>query len=281
MKKSFVIYLLTVYILFSISAFGRLTETTHFYQDSTKPVLSLKSNILKVNISALVFKNISFQYERRVSNRVSVAANVHFIPFGKLPFTTTIENIYDESLVASNGDIPKLGSFGITPEMRYYIGKKGTFQGLYLAPFINYTNYKSEFPVDFKVSGVMLTSLFSGNISTLTGGLMLGAQWKLSKSFYLDWWIIGPNYGSAKGDVNATYATLNADGKAGLAGQIEQIKSGLLGYYGEKNFSTIKPVPLFSKAIDSYNVESTSAQIKTNAPWAGLRGFGLNLGFRF
>jgi len=281
MKKPFIIYLFTACVLFSMPSFGRFVASSNFYQDSTKPALNFKSNILKINVASLVFKNISFQYERKLTSRFSVAANVHFIPFGKLPFLTTIENISDESLVASNGDIPKLGSFGITPEMRYYIGKKGTFQGFYLAPFINYTNYKSEFPVDFKVSGVMLTSLFSGNISTLTGGLMLGAQWKLSKSFYLDWWIIGPNYGKAKGDVNATYASLNTDGKAALVGQIENIKSGLLGYYGEKSFSTIKPVPLFSKAIDSYNVESTSAQIKTNAPWAGLRGFGLNLGFRF
>ncbi len=281
MKKPFIIYLLTACVLFSMPSFGRITASSHFYQDSTKPALSLKSNILKINVASLVFKNISFQYERKVSTRISVAANVHFIPYGKLPFLTTLENITDESLVGSNGDIPKLGSFGITPEMRYYIGKKGALQGFYLAPFINYTNYKSEFPVDFKVSGVMLTSLFSGNISTLTGGLMLGAQWKLSKSFYLDWWIIGPNYGKAKGDVNATYASLNNDGKAALVGQIENIKSGLLGYYGEKNFSTIKPIPLFSKAIDSYTVESSSAQIKTNAPWAGLRGFGLNLGFRF
>jgi hypothetical protein len=279
LKKSLVINFLTGYILFSLPAFGRVTETNNFYQDSTVPILSLKSNILKLNFSALVFKNISFQCERRVYDRVSLAANLHFIPFGTLPFVSFIENISGESLVGSNGDVPKLGSFGITPEVRYYFGKKGTFQGLYLAPFFNYTNYKCQFPVDFKVSGLMMTSLFSGNISTLTRGLMLGVQWKLSKSFYLDWWIIGPNYGNATGDLNASYAALNSEAKTSLVDQIEKIKSGLLGYYGENR--AIRPVPLFSKAIDSYSVENTNAQIKAKAPWVGLRGFGLNLGFRF
>lgn len=279
MKKSLVINFLTGCILFSISAFGRLNETNHIYRDSTLPILSLKSNILKLNFSALVFKNISFQCERRVSDRVSLAANLHFIPFGTLPFVTFIENVSGESLVGSNGDLPKLESFGITPEVRYYFGKRGTFQGLYLAPFFNYTNYKSEFPVDFNVSGVMMTSLFSGNISTLTSGMMLGVQWKLSKSFFLDWWIIGPNYGNAKGDLNASYAALSSEGKTALADQIENVKSVLLGYHGENR--EIKPVPLFSKAIESYSVENTTAKIRTNAPWVGLRGFGLNLGFRF
>src|SRR3546814_20089859 len=43
-----------------------------------------------------------------------------------------------------------------------------------------------------------------GKLSTITGGLLFGAQWQLSERLYLDWWILGPSYGSANGQLTAT-----------------------------------------------------------------------------
>jgi hypothetical protein len=65
MKKPFIIYLFTACVLFSMPSFGRFVAISNFYQDSTKPALNFKSNILKINVASLVFKNISFQYERK------------------------------------------------------------------------------------------------------------------------------------------------------------------------------------------------------------------------
>lgn len=92
----------------------------------------------------------------------------------------------------------------------------------------------------------------------------MGAQWHLGKSIYLDWWIIGPNYGGGKGDLNFN-AALSAAEQADLRDQIEELKAD-------------EP---FDKIIDSYTVNSTVAFIKAKGPWAGIRGFGINLGFTF
>ncbi|MBC7890020.1 MAG: DUF3575 domain-containing protein [Ferruginibacter sp.] len=225
-------------------------------QDTAKE--SQKNTIVKINLSALVFKNISVQYERKIARNISIAANVRYIPFGKLPFLSSIEKAVDDPSVPVKK--AKLGAFGVTPEIRFYVGKKGAMRGFYVAPFGNYTRYKTNLPIDY--SGK--TGIFNGNISTITGGLLFGAQFKLGKSVYLDWWILGPNYGGAKGDLILT-TPLSASEQAELADQIEELKAD---------------AP-FNKIIDSYTVGSTGALIKARGPWAGLRGLGFNLGIRF
>lgn len=217
------------------------------------------SNIIKINVSALVFKNISVQYERKIAKRISVAANVHYMPFGKLPFLSSIEKAIDDPSVPV--DKLKLGNFGFIPEIRFYLGKNEALRGFYLAPFASYSRYETDLPVNY---GVNKTGIFKGNISAITGGLLLGAQFKLGKSVYLDWWIIGPNYGGSNGDLHLN-SPLSTEEQIDLREQIEDLKTD--GFYG--------------KTIDSYTVDSNGAYIKVKGPWAGLRGFGLNLGFRF
>lgn len=229
-----------------------------FAQQQETPPERQKDNIVKINLSALVFKNISVQYERKIAKKISVAANVHFIPFGKLPFLSSIENAIDDPSVPA--DKIKLGGVGFIPEIRFYVGKKGALHGFYLAPFANYTRYKTDLPIDYETK----TGIFNGNISTITGGLLFGAQWKLGKSVYLDWWIFGPNYGGSKGDLNLN-TTLSASEQTDLKNEIEELKAD----------------GPFDKIIESYTVSGNGAFIKVKGPWAGLRGMGFNLGFRF
>lgn len=229
-----------------------------FAQKQGKETERQKNNIVKLNLSALVFKNISVQYERKVAKSISVAANVHYIPFGKLPFLSSIQKAIDDPNVPV--DQFKLGGFGFTPEIRFYVGRKGALRGFYIAPFANYTKYKTGLPINYSAK----TGIFTGNITSLTGGLLLGAQFKLGKSLYLDWWIIGPNYGSAKGGLNLT-TTLSAMEQTELRNEIEALKAD---------------AP-FDKLIESYTVSSTGAFINAKGPWAGLRGLGINLGIRF
>lgn len=62
-----------------------------------KESISAKANVIKINLPALAFKNISVQYERQVGRKTSVALNVHTIPFGQLPFQSAFKNIADNS----------------------------------------------------------------------------------------------------------------------------------------------------------------------------------------
>jgi hypothetical protein len=247
--------------IFSFFLCGTLSMSV-IAQSQDTAVVKSKNNILKINLSSLLVKNISVQYERKVGKRVSVAANVHYLPFGQLPFLSSIEKAINDPSVPV--DKLKWGGLGFTPELRFYIGKKGAMRGFYFAPFANFTNYKADLPLDYNSGSITKTGIFNGNVSTVTGGLLLGAQWRLGKSVYLDWWIIGPNYGSSKGDLILS-TSLSTDEQTELRSQIEDLK-------------TNKP---FDKIIDSYTVNSTGATIKAKGPWGGLRGLGFNLGFRF
>lgn len=222
-----------------------------------KETVTEKKNIVKINLPALVIRNISLQYERKVGKRTSVAVNVHTIPFGKLPLQSTFKNLDD------NGDVQfdkfQLGSFGIVPEFRYYVGKKGALRGFYFGPFLSYSNYKMDLPIDYNNK----TGVFNGKLNAITGGLQLGAQFRLSKSLTLDWWILGPNYGSANGTLNFI-STLTTTEQQELRNALEDLKN-------DAPLNTIK----------SYTVNGSGASVVAKGPWGGLRGLGFNLGFRF
>ena len=213
-------------------------------------------NAIKVNLPALVIRNISVQYERQISPKSSVAIAFRTLPYGKLPFANTIADIVDNSYVQF--DKMNVGSFGVTPEIRFYLSKKGAMRGFYLAPFANFSTYKSDLPIEFNNR----TGSFNGKVSTITGGLQLGSQFRLSNSLSLDWWIIGPNYGGASGDMNFIGA-LSSSEQAELRTRLEEIK---------------QDAPL--NIIESYTVTGNGASIQVKGPWAGVRG-GLNLAFHF
>ena len=224
-----------------------------------KEKVTEKKNIVKINLPALAFKNISLQYERKIGKRTSIAVNVHTIPFGQLPFQSTFKNIGNSSDVQY--DQFKLGSFGVVPEFRYYVGRKGALHGFYIGPFVSISNYKMNLPINYNNN--TKTGIFDGKLNATTGGLQLGAQFSLGKKVVLDWWILGPNYGSANGTLNFT-GTLTQVDQDDLKTQLEKIKND---------------APL--NAITSYSVSSTGASVVVKGPWGGLRGLGFSLGFRF
>ncbi len=224
-----------------------------------KAAVPEKNNIIKINLPALIYKNISVQYERKVGARTSVAANVHTIPFGNLAFQSTFKNLVDNSFIQY--DKLKLGSFGIVPEFRYYVGKKGALHGFYIGPFFSYSSYKINLPISY--SNNTRTGIFDGTLSAVTGGVQFGAQFKLSNTLILDWWILGPNYGSANGTLNFA-STLSAPEQSELKNQLETLKN-------DAPLNTIK----------SYSVSGSGASIIAKGPWGGLRGLGFSLGVRF
>ena len=213
----------------------------------------------KVNLSALVAKNISVQYERKISKRLSVALGYRNLPYGTIPFETAISNKVNSSSV----DFTKLlvGSNAITPELRWYVGKKGAMRGFYMAPFGSFANYKSEFPISFSNR----SGIFKGSMKASTAGIQFGSQFRLASRFYLDWWIIGPNIGNGKGnlDFNAD-APLNPNEQSALSDQIAKLKKDL-------------PIDF----ISTYTVDASGAKIVLDGPWAGLRGLGFCLSFHF
>ena len=250
----------TVFLGCSISGFSQL-DSSRQPASPGQSETPTKNNIIKLNLSALIVKNISIQYERRVGHKTSVALGIHTLPFGDVPFQSTLENIVDDP--SANIKELKLGSFGITPEFRFYPGKKGVFRGLYFGPFFSYNSYKTDLPINYDYNNETRTGIFKGTVSTYTAGIQIGAQWKLGNSIYLDWWILGPNYGGASGDVVFS-STLDYYEQGALSIQLQELKDD---------------VPLH--VIKSYSVDNNGAIINFKGPWAGIRGLGINLGYRF
>lgn len=97
----------------------------------------IPKNIFKVNLTALVLNNYMGQYERVLGKRVSVAISYRTMPESSVPFKSFILNQIDDP----EGDAEeilnnlKLSNYAITPEIRFYMGKKGYGRGFYIAPF--------------------------------------------------------------------------------------------------------------------------------------------------
>jgi hypothetical protein len=220
--------------------------------------LKIDKNLVKIN---LIGFSINGQYERILSKRISVSLSYRILPTGKLLFRGLIPTSDPRTREELNNLI--VSNSAITPEIRFYVGKKGYGQGFYLAPFFRSAKYGGKgIGIDFTLdNGQSATFNMEGNIKTNTYGLLLGAQWKLGKNFWLDWQILGPNYGSATGTITGkSNIALSTNERTSLQNALNDIT-----------------IPFVRKNI---SVSPNEAILSLKGPWAGLRT-GLSLGFGF
>ena len=241
-----------------IACFILSTQNISAQEIKTDSTQKINKNIAKIN---LIGFSINGQYERILSKRVSIALSYKILPSGKFLFRGLIpmsdpqakEEL--DNLIVSNS--------AITPEIRFYTGKKGYGQGFYLAPFYRSAKFGGKgIGIDFTLdNGRSATFNMEGDIKSSTFGLLIGAQWKLGKRFWLDWQILGPHYGSAKGNIigNSTIS-LSANEQTSLRNALLDIN-----------------IPFTNEKV---TVEANRAILNLNGPWAGLRT-GLSLGFSF
>lgn len=134
-----------------------------------------QSNVVKLNLFSPIVRTVSVFYENAFSE--SKSAQLGFFYTG-----------------ASIGDT-KFTGFGVTPEIRFYMGSTASPEGFYVAPFIRYQNFD-------------LTEEISDSKATLSnfgGGLLVGKQWLFKERVALDAFI-GPSYvsGSIKVETSGT-----------------------------------------------------------------------------
>ncbi len=221
--------------------------------------ISRKNNIIKLNLPALAFKTISVQYERAIAKKMTVAGTFRYMPEGSIPFKSSVIKLADDPDFERQLNNLEIGNMAFIPEVRFYVGKKGAFHGFYLAPFASIARYSTKLLFEFDDNGTTETIPLSGDVNAFTGGLMLGAQWKLGKAVYLDWWILGPNYGKSKGDIT---------GKKSLSASEQQaLRDELAGL----------DIPLTEF---TYNVNANGATVNFDGPWAGVRS-GICIGINF
>lgn len=251
MRKLFLLMLVTG-ITFNLSA---QKEKADKEKDEPAPA----KNVVKINLFAIALKNISLQYERAIARKVTVAGTFRFMPKGSIPFKSTFIKLADDPDTERQINNLKIGNIAFMPEVRYYLSKKGAFRGFYLGLYGNIASYSADVVIEFDNAGTTEKIPMTGKLTGITGGLMIGSQFKLSNKIYLDWWILGPGYGSSKGDLS-----------------------------GQKNMNALEQQDLRNELADldipltefTYNVNSTGATMNFKGPWAGIRS-GLCIGFRF
>lgn len=221
-------------------------------------IQKMDKNLVKIN---LIGFSINGQYERILSKRFSIALSYKFLPYSKLIFRNAIP-VSDQQARESLDEL-KLSNAALTPEVRFYVGKKGYGRGFYLAPFYRNAKFSGKgIGIDFTLdNGQNATFNMQGSIKSSTFGLLLGAQWKIGKNFWLDWQILGPHYGKASGNITGiSTASLSATEQNSLANALRDID-----------------IPFTNETV---TVKANQATLGLTGPWAGLRT-GISLGFDF
>jgi hypothetical protein len=222
-------------------------------------------NVFKVNLTGAILKNIDVQYERVTNPRQSFALGLGISPNVSLPFKSTLMEQFGDNEDASRAiESTKFTKITITPEYRFYFGKKGAPAGFYLAPFARYTNMSFDQVYNFTPSsGKEHNAKIKGKFNGIGGGLMIGSQWLLGKNMTLDWWIMGPFIGTMNADITGTddMSDMSAQDKADLESDIEGVD-----------------IPFWK--VDA-TVGNNTIDAKLTGPFVGVRAFGLCLGIRF
>ncbi len=231
-------------LLFSLPAFPQTIEG---------------KNMAKLNLSSLAFKGFNLQYERQVSQKVTVALSYGMIPSSSVPYKSYIEkNVYIPNVNVAEFS---LGTYIFTPEVRYYFGRKGAFHGFYLAPYSRIGIYKINGPVVYiNNANTKEDAFFAGKLTAITGGILAGSSWQLSERFYLDCWIAGGSFGGESGKFT-TRVQLSAGDQASLKKELESI--------------SLSGITLTSE------VNNNGAIVTSSGSTLGLRGLGINFGIRF
>ena len=157
----------------------------------------------------------------------------------------------------------------LTTAMTNWPGNGDIFkgQGFYLAPYFRFRTLGFGSDITFLDSNkISRLATLDGKITTFAGGLMIGSHFKIGKQFSLDWFILGAHFGSNKGKIAMTVQGSNMT----VADQIK-LKNDLQQTFDD------------SKIFKNNTVTTTanSAEVTTTFGMLGLRGFGLNFGYRF
>ena len=224
--------------------------------------------VIKLNLSQIAIKNLSFQAEYGFHNKMSAAVGVSFL------MNRSMGNLYNTSdEYEDNFSVPTLKGFALTPEFRFYPGgneEKPAPRGFYIAAYGRYAKYKISQEVSYQEtpSSTRYSATASQTYAGMTGGLMIGNQWIIGDHFSIDFWIIGGGYGKAKYTYSwvAPAANLNAKQQQDVKDQANENFDGFSAFGLDAEVETTK--------------NSATMTVK-GVPMISLRGMGLCFGFCF
>jgi len=232
----------------------------------------ISKNFVKLSLTSLAVLNLSLQYERVLSRSISGAISFSYLPETNIPtyladqMITQIENNSEDGIDAESEDIIRnllISSYTITPEVRFYLGKKRYSTGFYISVFYRYGSYSvSNLPIPYTNDlDEDITIDTEGDIKSHTGGVLLGYQWALGKHMCLDWQMFGPHFGVSSGDfLGVPSSPLSAVDQADIEEEFLKVESSLI----------------------EQTVDASANEVKMlfDGPWGGLR-FAVTFGVKF
>lgn len=268
MKKNSILTFFAATFLFCIMGINVAAQVETINTETSvqeKKVFSTARNFIKTNVTGIPLKNYSLQYERILNRKFSVAVQYRYMPTTTIPFQKIILKAVGDEDPDTKKIIKdfRLSNYAITPEVRFYVGKKGYGRGFYIAPFYRYASFTTnDLNVFYSDENDVESSIkLSGKLNTSTGGILFGVQSFLAKQVVLDMWCFGPHFGSGKGDFGgSSVKPLTQNEQDNLRQQLEDID-----------------IPLTDKTV---HVNADGANIKLDGAWGGIRG-GISLGVKF
>ena len=236
-------------------------------------------NSFKVSLPGIYSKIYAAQYERVLTKNLSLNTTVFYRPETSIPFGQEIDKIAKRHGLGITGvnfenlaiDLSQIGVKGFSPELRYYFGQRKN--RTFVAAFGQYEKFDAIIPASLQAryqnQVVELSKVpIDFDIRTISGGLMIGRQWRPAKWLAVDFVLIGPHLGKGQ----KVYAVVQNP----LLSRLDE---------SDKEYLREKIIERFQLNEDYYEVSVADDKAEINAyrkvPYLGIRGFGVNLGVYF
>lgn len=243
-----------------------------------------QKNVVKLNLTPLIIRDVTVQYERVFLEKFSVALGMSYMLNGpqpsyipKIPFVDGL----------------KFSGFSITPEIRIYPHiLKGAPRGLYLAPYLKYSRYSldanvawsgtfdvptpNSIPTAPQSVPVTMSQTFNlkGSFSGMGAGLLIGKQMIIADHISIDLYLIGAHIGTnANLDVSSPITVYPENCPPEVKTAIEKSIQDKL--------DEIKLPPGIPGTVKASVMNQTARVQLEKIPFLGVRFIGFNIGFAF
>jgi len=218
-------------------------------------VTEYKNNI-KINTAALLFSNISLQYERKLSSHWTLVAGAGYRWGGTVPKALGLGNLI------VNTDDTRITGFSITPEVRYYFNLcecGGSPSGFYAGLYGRYTKFYGDLNFNLWNGSEYYEALVVSNLRELGIGLQLGYQFVFKQRWTVDLMFAGPRLSNYK-----FKADVDSDDVEALISAVEE------GINEKRDWLGMDPI----------SIDPTSGDLEAQFGFKAFR-YAVGIGFRF
>jgi len=171
------LFAISISVICTVSAYSQSTEDSTYL------------NTIKINTAALLFNNISIQFERQINEHWSFQMGSGYKWGGGIPKILGLGSFVVASKTGG------LRGYSFTPEARYYFKPcecPGERSGLYGGVYSRYTRLYGDLSVHYWNGDQYMDVGATGAMQEMGIGLQLGYQLVIKKRFVIDLMFMGP-----------------------------------------------------------------------------------------